>query len=200
MSEENKKDLHVEDTSDNETIEEVFAEEQISVDGSDEQVEQEMDHVQLLAKAEDKIKVLSAKVEEMENRYLRLQADFDNSRRRSKIDLEATQKYRVQSLATDLLQALDNFERALAIQTDNEETISMRQGLEMVYKSIVEALKQEGVEAIEAVGQEFDPHLHQAVMQVSDENYEANIIVEEFQKGYKLKDRVLRPSMVKVNQ
>ena len=136
----------------------------------------------------------------MENRYLRLQADFDNSRRRSKLDLEAAQKYRVQSLATDLVQALDNFERALAIQTEHEETASMRQGMEMIYRSMMEALKKEGVEPIEAVGQEFDPNIHQAVMQVNDENYGANIVVEEFQKGYMLKDRVLRPSMVKVNQ
>ncbi len=61
-------------------------------------------------------------------------------------------------------------------------------------------MKKEGVEPIEAVGQEFDPHLHQAVMQVEDENFESNVVVEEFQKGYKLKDRVIRPSMVKVNQ
>lgn len=70
----------------------------------------------------------------------------------------------------------------------------------MVYRQLVEALKNEGVEPIEAVGKEFDPNLHQAVMQVEDENYDSNIVVEELQKGYKLKDRVIRPSMVKVNQ
>lgn len=70
----------------------------------------------------------------------------------------------------------------------------------MVYRQLVEALKNEGVEPIEAVGKEFDPNLHQAVMQVEDENVDSNIVVEELQKGYKLKDRVIRPSMVKVNQ
>ena len=70
----------------------------------------------------------------------------------------------------------------------------------MVYRSLLDALKKEGVEAIEAVGKEFDPHLHQAVMQVEDENFDSNIVVEEFQKGYILKDRVIRPSMVKVNE
>ena len=192
MSEEKKQDLQNEEvTAETEAVEEIFAEEKQT---EEETVEQQ------LAKANDEIQTLTAKVEEMENRYLRLQADFDNSRRRSKLDLEAAQKYRVQSLAGDLLQALDNFERALAIQSDNEETVSLRQGLEMVYRNMLEALKKEGVEPIEAVGKEFDPNVHQAVMQVNDENYESNIVVEEFQKGYMLKDRVLRPSMVKVNQ
>jgi molecular chaperone GrpE len=77
---------------------------------------------------------------------------------------------------------------------------SILQGMDMVYRQLVEALKKEGVEAIESVGQPFDPHLHQAVMQVEDSSFEANTVIEEFQKGYKLKDRIIRPSMVKVNQ
>lgn len=198
MSEENKKDLHLdEEVTDNETIvEEIFAEEATS-----EEVEEETKTCeQQLAEADEQIQTLSAKVEEMDSRCLRLQADYDNLRRRSKLDLESAQKYRVQSLASDLIQALDNFERALSIKSDNEETLSMLQGLEMVYKGIVEALDKEGVKAIEAVGQQFDPNLHQAVMQVSEESFDSNVIVEEFQKGYLIKDRVLRPSMVKVNQ
>ncbi|MEH6941194.1 nucleotide exchange factor GrpE [Bacillus sp. JJ722] len=201
MSEQNKKENEVEETlTDNAVVEEIFAEEETtSAEGSG-KVEQELTCEQLLAKAEENTRSLTGKIEEMESRYLRLQADFDNSRRRSKLDLEAAQKYRVQNLASELITSLDNFERALAVTTENEETKSMLQGLEMVHKSIVNALQKEGVEPIEAVGQEFDPNFHQAVMQVSDENYGANIVVEEFQKGYKLKDRVLRPSMVKVNQ
>lgn len=194
MSEENKNNLQNEEVvTEGEAVEEIFAEEKPVA-------EEELTVEQQLEKANVEIQTLTAKVEEMENRYLRLQADFDNSRRRSKLDLEAAQKYRVQSLATDLVQALDNFERALAIQTEHEETASMRQGMEMIYRSMMEALKKEGVEPIEAVGQEFDPNIHQAVMQVNDENYGENVVVEEFQKGYMLKDRVLRPSMVKVNQ
>lgn len=176
-----------------EVVEEIFEEE---VKPAPEE-ELEKDDFQL---AQEKITELEAKIEEMDNRYLRLQADFDNSRRRSKLDMEAAQKYRVQSLATNLVQALDNFERAMQVEADNEQTKSLLQGMEMIYKGIVEALKNEGVEAIESVGQEFDPHLHQAVMQVQDENFGSNIVVEEFQKGYKLKDRVIRPAMVKVNE
>jgi molecular chaperone GrpE len=88
----------------------------------------------------------------------------------------------------------------LNIEADNEQSKSLLQGMEMVYRGLVEAMKKEGVEAIETVGKEFDPNFHQAVMTGEDENYGSNIVIEEFQKGYMLKDRVLRPSMVKVNQ
>lgn len=147
-----------------------------------------------------KVAELEAKLDEAENRYLRLQADFDNFRRRSRLDLEASAKYRAQNLVTDLLPAIDSFERAMQMDTDNEQAKSLLKGMDMVYQGLLAALKKEGVEPIEAVGQEFDPHRHQAVMQDNDENYGSNIVVAELQKGYMLKDRVIRPSMVKVNQ
>ncbi|MEY8733580.1 nucleotide exchange factor GrpE [Peribacillus frigoritolerans] len=190
-----------EQTLENETIEEsaaeaVFAEEEIpAAEENDGPVEK--DELQL---AQEKIAELEAKIEEMDNRYLRLQADFDNSRRRAKLDMEAAQKYRVQSIATDLVEALDNFERATKIEAENEQTKSLLSGMEMVYKAITGALAKEGIEPISSVGEEFDPRLHQAVMQVQDENFGSNIVVEEFQKGYLLKDRVIRPAMVKVNE
>jgi molecular chaperone GrpE len=149
---------------------------------------------------DQEIQLLKEKLEEADNRYLRLQADFDNFRRRSRLDLEAGQKYRAQKLITDLLPAIDNFERAMKIEADNEQTKTLLQGMDMVYRSLLDALKIEGVEPIESVGKEFDPHQHQAVMQGEDENFGSNIVTDEFQKGYLLKDRVIRPAMVKVNQ
>ncbi len=146
------------------------------------------------------IEELKEKLEAADNRYLRLQADFENFKRRTRLDQEASEKYRAQKLATDLLPVLDNFERALQIEADNDQTKSLLQGMEMVYRTLLDALKKEGVEPIEAVGQEFDPNYHHAVMQGNDENYGSNIVTEELQKGYLLKDRVIRPSMVKVNQ
>ena len=86
--------------------------------------------------AQAKIAELEAKIEEMDNRYLRLQADFDNSRRRAKLDMEAAQKYRVQSLASNLLQALDNFERAMKVEADHEQAKSLLQGMDMIYNGI----------------------------------------------------------------
>ena len=195
MSEEKKKDLQAEESqADNETVEEIFEEKEAKEDVQEKSLEQQLEE------ANAQINNLTAKVEEQENRYLRLMADYDNSRRRSKLDLEAAQKYRSQNLATDIIQAIDNFERALALPAENEETKSLRQGIEMVYKGLLEALKKEGVEQIESVGKEFDPNIHQAVMQVNDDNFASNIVVEEFQKGYMIKDRVLRAAMVKVNQ
>lgn len=153
-----------------------------------------------LTSSRKKLADLEAELVEKENRVLRLQADFDNYRRRVRLDQEAGEKYRAQSLVSDVLPALDNFERALKVETDNDQMKSILQGMEMVYRQLEEAVKKEGVEVIESVGQSFDPYLHQAVMQVEDSNFEPNTVVEEFQKGYKLKDRVIRPSMVKVNQ
>ncbi|QDF56644.1 heat shock protein, GrpE [Bacillus velezensis] len=139
-------------------------------------------------------------LDEKENKLLRVQADFENYKRRSRLEMEAAQKYRSQNVVTEILPALDNFERALQVEAESEQTKSLLQGMEMVRRQLMDALEKEGVQAIEAVGQEFDPNLHQAVMQVEDENFGSNIVIEELQKGYKLKDRVIRPSMVKVNQ
>lgn len=149
---------------------------------------------------EKQLKELQERLEEKENKLLRVQADFENYKRRARLDLEVAEKYRSQRIISDLPLALDNFERALQIDPDNEQTKSLLQGMEMVHRQILEALKNEGVEQIPSVGEQFDPNMHQAVMQVEDEAYESNAVVEELQKGYKLKDRVIRPSMVKVNQ
>jgi molecular chaperone GrpE len=178
--------------------EDVHQEEQAN--GEESQGNEESDQTDPLALAQEKIQELETKLEEAENRILRLQADFENFRRRTRLDLEAAEKYRAQSLVTDILPVLDNFERALKVEADDEKSISILQGMEMIYRQLLDALKKEGVEAIECVGMQFDPHLHHAVMQVEDSEYESNIVVEELQKGYKLKDRVIRPSMVKVSQ
>ena len=95
---------------------------------------------------------------------------------------------------------LDNFERALAVETTSEEAASLVKGVDMVYRTLLEAVKKEGLEAIEAEGVAFDPNFHQAVMQEQDDSKESGVVLQELQKGYKLKDRVLRPSMVKVNE
>jgi molecular chaperone GrpE len=190
-----EKDLNNETVEENGATEEVLVED-VKNDEENNELNQE-NEIQLLVKENEELK---AKVEEAENRILRLQADYENSRRRAKLDLAATEKYKSQSLITGLLPAIDNFERALQIEADNEQTKSVLQGVEMVYRSLLDALKAEGAEQIEAVGKEFDPNLHQAIMQVEDANFDSNIVVEELQKGYILKDRVIRPSMVKVNQ
>lgn len=166
----------------------------------EENVQEQQSHDNKNDETNAEIEDLKAKVEDAENRYLRLYADFENYRRRIRLEQEANEKYKSQQIITNLLPALDNFERAMAIEPDNDQTKALLEGVQMIYRSILDVLKQEGAEPIEAVGKEFDPNLHQAVMQSEDDQYDSNIVVEEFQKGYKLKDRVIRPSMVKVNR
>ncbi|WP_082233786.1 nucleotide exchange factor GrpE [Halobacillus massiliensis] len=143
---------------------------------------------------------LKEEKDELQNRLLRLQADYDNFRRRTQKEKEADRKYRVQSLVEELVPVLDNFERALQVEIVGDAAENLASGMKMVYSQLQSALEKEGVEEIPAEGEVFDPHLHQAVMQVEDENYESNVVVEQLQKGYRLKDRVIRPAMVKVNQ
>lgn len=168
----------------------------------DEQQEplQEEEQAAELTVEQPEIERLQQELDERQNRILRMQADLENYRRRVRLDQEAAAKYRAQSLIEHLLPALDNFERALNIEAKEDETKQVLKGLDMVYRQLQEALKTEGLEIIEAVDKEFDPNFHQAVMQVEDSNYGSNIVIEEFQKGYILKDRVIRPTMVKVNQ
>ncbi|MGM9949865.1 MAG: nucleotide exchange factor GrpE [Lysinibacillus sp.] len=149
---------------------------------------------------EQKIAELTAKLEEEENRYLRLRADYDNTLRRHKLDRESAEKFRAQSLLTDLLPVLDNLERALQVEVTSEDAQSLYKGVEMVYRQFLDAASREGLEAIAAEGEVFDPNVHQAVMQEQDADKESGIVLRELQKGYKLKDRVLRPAMVSVNE
>nr|WP_205603231.1 nucleotide exchange factor GrpE [Heyndrickxia ginsengihumi] len=201
--EKNNQQVENQQSEENEqSIEPIFAEE-LTEENTNEQEQtaaETSNEKDELEKANAKIKELEAKIDEYENRYVRLRADFDNFRRRVDLDKQASEKYRAQHLITNLLPAIDNFERALQMAPEDEQTKQLLQGMEMVYRNILEALKKEGVEPIEALGKEFDPHYHQAIMQAQEEDVESNIIVEEFQKGYILKDRVIRPSMVKVNQ
>lgn len=143
---------------------------------------------------------LKQEKDEAEQRLVRLQADYDNFRRRTQKERENDMKYRSQDLINELLPVLDNFERALQVEVNDDSAQNFVEGMNMVYRQLKDALTKEGVEEIPAQGEPFDPHMHQAVMQVEDENYDSNVVVEELQKGYKLKDRVIRPAMVKVNQ
>ncbi|MFY0517254.1 nucleotide exchange factor GrpE [Lysinibacillus sp. UGB7] len=149
---------------------------------------------------EAKLAELQAKLDDEENRHLRLRADFDNIRRRQQVEREAAEKYRAQNLLTELLPVLDNFERALQIEATSDEAASIVKGIDMVYRSLIEATEKEGLQVIKAEGEQFDPNIHQAVMQEQDSKKETGVVVRELQKGYILKDRVLRPTMVSVNE
>ncbi|WP_156505840.1 nucleotide exchange factor GrpE [Bacillus sp. SJS] len=194
---ENEKDLNERDLAKEAEEKSALSEEEIL---SQEETAEAGPETDELSEAREKIASLESQVEESESKLLRVQADFENYKRRARMDAESAQKYRAQNLISEILPALDNFDRALKVEASDEQTKSILQGMEMVHRQLVQALKSEGVEEIETVGKTFDPHLHQAVMQGEEEGFEPNTVIEEFQKGYKLKDRVIRPSMVKVSQ
>lgn len=196
MSNENKEKAAVEEiveTADNEVTEKENAE-------AIETIEETVVELTIEEQYEAKMAELQAKLAEEENRHLRLRADYDNLNRRTKLDREAAEKYRAQKLLTDLLPVIDNFERALQVEVASEEAQTLYKGIEMVYRTLIEATEKEGLEVIPAVGEAFDPNIHQAVMQEQNSELEAGAVVRELQKGYKLKDRVLRPAMVSVNE
>ncbi|AUS27657.1 nucleotide exchange factor GrpE [Paenibacillus sp. P2(2022)] len=142
---------------------------------------------------------LRAEAEEHQQRFLRAQADFDNFRRRTLKEKEDLAKYASMKLVTELVPVLDNFERALATASQGAESESFTKGVEMIFRQFESVLQAEGVTAMNAVGQPFNPDFHQAIMQVESEEHDEGIVVEEVQKGYMLKDKVLRPAMVKVS-
>lgn len=142
---------------------------------------------------------LQAELQDAQERILRAQADFDNFRRRTRQDKEDLAKYASSKVITGILPVMDNFERALAVSKDAQDFDSLFKGVEMIFRQMEQVLEQEGVSAMDTVGQPFNPEFHQAIMQVDSDEHEEGIIVEEVMKGYVLKDKVLRPAMVKVS-
>ena len=138
------------------------------------------------------------KIEELTDRLTRQMAEFDNFRKRT--DKEKSQMYEIgaKDIIDKILPVVDNFERGLGAVKEEEKEDPFIQGMEKVYKQLMTTLEGAGVKPIEAVGQEFNPDFHNAVMHVEDENFGENIIAEEFQKGYMYRDSVVRHSMVKV--
>mgnify|MGYP000655519408 FL=1 len=138
------------------------------------------------------------KIEELTDRLTRQMAEFDNFRKRT--EKEKSQMYEIgaKDIIEKILPVVDNFERGIAAVPEDEKANPFAEGMEKIYKQLMTTLEEIGVKPIEAVGQEFDPDFHNAVMHVEDEEVGENIITEEFQKGYLYRDSVVRHSMVKV--
>ena len=137
-------------------------------------------------------------IEELNDRLRRTMAEFDNFRKRTEKEKSAMYEIGAKSIVERILPVIDNFERGLSAPPADESAKAFVDGMDMIYKQLLKTLEESGVKAIEAVGQEFDPNFHNAVMHVEDENVGENVIVEEFQKGYLYRDSVVRHSMVKV--
>lgn len=148
--------------------------------------------------AEDMNNDLAALQEEFENRYKRLQADFDNFRRRTNQEKEQLTGFVKGDVLKDLLPVLDNFERALGVEAEGD-TKNFLDGFTMIYNNLKQATEKHGLRVIESLGKPFDPNLHQAIQRVDNEEYEADVVCQVFQEGYEVDGRVIRPAMVVVS-
>ena len=190
MSQKEKKtveDIELEKTTD---AAEEAAEEVATADTTEEVVEDAQD-----TEKKDK---KDLQIEELNDRLFRNMAEFDNFRKRSEKEKSQMFEIGAKSIVEKILPVIDNFERGLGAITEEEKESAFVQGIEQIYKQFTTALEEVGVTPIEAVGKEFNPEYHNAVMQGEDENYGDNIISDEFQKGYMYKESVVRHSMVKV--
>mgnify|MGYP005778121121 FL=1 len=152
------------------------------------------------AELEAKIAELEQALADQKNAYYKAYADTENLKKRLHAEAETTRKYRIQSFALELLPILDALERALAVPSEDENIQNYVKGFEMIHDQLVGILEKEGVKEIDALNKPFDHNYHQALMQEPVEGVESGIVVEVLQKGYMLKDRVLRAALVKVSE
>ena len=166
--------------------------EQEKITTADEEIVEDINEV-------SEVDELKKQIDSLKNDYARAYADTENLKKRLNAEAEQTRKYRIQSFAKEILPVIDNLERALQTEV-NEADEGFKKGVEMTYTQLIAALKNEGVEEIECLNKPFDPNFHQAIMQEKKEGVESGIVIEVLQKGYVLKDRILRPAMVKVSE
>ena len=149
-------------------------------------------------KITDEISSLKAELDKVNNQYIRLAADFDNYRKRQMQEREALLKYGAEETLKKMIEALDNIDRAKASVENVEDVNTVKDSYNLVFKQIYDVLQKIGLEVIDTKDKEFDPNMHEAVMQTPTSDYPENTIIAELQKGYKLGDKVLRPSLVNV--
>lgn len=165
------------------------------VESEETQEEQEFNKDEYIAKLNDDLNEQKRKADEYFESLKRNMADFDNFKKRMSKEKESLYSTITSDVVLELLPVLDNFEKAMEAECKDEE---FKNGMKMIYDQILEVLKKIGVEKIEALNQVFDPNIHEAVMHIEDENYSEKQIVEEFRKGYRIGDKIIRHSMVKV--
>ena len=141
---------------------------------------------------------LKAKIDELNDKCLRQMAEFENFRKRTDKEKEAMFETGAKSVIEKILPVIDNFERGFDALTDEDKDSKFAEGMRMIYKQLMDELDKIQVKPIEAVGKEFDPNLHNAVMQTESDEYESGIVAQELQKGYTYRDQVVRHSMVAV--
>ena len=151
-------------------------------------------------KKDKKLEELQNEVNTLKDKNMRIAAEMVNTLRRKDEETNRLLKYSNESLITELLPVIDNFERALNVDAKTVDVESYQKGMTMIYNSLKNILEKFEVKEIEAIDKEFDPSYHQAVMQEEKEGTKENIVIEVLQKGYTYKDKVIRPAMVKVSK
>jgi molecular chaperone GrpE len=175
-------------------------EEKVEILEETKELEQDTKLNEEMLKLEEEINSLTDQNKGLEEKVKLAQAELINYRRRKDEEVEGLLKYANQGLITELLPIIDNFERAISHSEDSEEIKKYSVGIKMIHKNLCDVLKQYGVEEINRVGQVYDPNLEQALLVENDPTKEDDIVLEVLLKGYKLKDRVIRPASVKINQ
>ena len=150
--------------------------------------------------SENNIQKLEAELEEWKNSYTKKLAEFQNFTKRKESEVAEMKKYASEGIIVKLLDSIDNLERALAVSKENQNFDSLIEGVSMILNSLKNLMIEEGVIEIEAEGREYDPYEHKAMTTENKEELENNVIVQVFQKGYKMKGKVIRPAMVTVNK
>lgn len=150
--------------------------------------------------SEEIIEDLKAQLEKAKNDFARAYADTENMKKRLQKEADNAKKYRFQQAGLELLPILDSMALALNVQTENEEVLNYVKGFEMIQNKLIQVMEREGVKEIDALNKPFDHNTMQALMQEEVEGVESGIVVEVLQKGYMLKDRILRPALVKVSE
>jgi len=151
-------------------------------------------------KKDKKLEELQNEINTLKDKNMRIAAEMVNTLRRKDEEINRLLKYSNESLITELLPVIDNFERALNVDVTSNDVESYQKGMTMIYNSLKNILEKFEVKEIEAIDKEFDPSFHQAVMQEEKEGTKENIVIEVLQKGYTYKDKVIRPAMVKVSK
>ena len=150
--------------------------------------------------SEDKIKKLEAELQECKNSYTRKLAEFQNFAKRKENEVAEMRKYASEEIVVKLLDNIDNLERAVDASKESQNFDSLIEGVNMILNNLKNLLTEEGVEEIEAAGKEYDPYEHKAMITENKEELDDNVVVQVFQKGYKMKGKVVRPAMVTVNK
>lgn len=193
-------DENVETEADNETETEIIKEDNTSEvkESEEKESEENISEKDNEVKKKDKKDKKDLLIEELTDKYKRTFAEFDNFRKRTEKEKSAMYEIGAKDIIEKILPVVDNFERGLQTVSEEEKNNPFVEGMDKIYKQLVKTLEDAGVKPIEAVGKEFDPNLHNAVMHIEDENFGENIVAEEFQKGYMYRETVVRHSMVKV--